>query len=81
VFHLLFWDCDRIVIDATSRRVPAWLIHAAVFAWVWLLSWASFRWFESPFLKMKDRWGGRGEERKAIAGDGTGDRAAPAARS
>jgi len=59
VFHLLFWDCDRIVIDATRPRIQAWVIHAAVFAWVWLLSWASFRWFESPFLRLKERWGGR----------------------
>ena len=70
VFHLLFWDCDRIVIDATRPWVPAGLIHAAVFAWVWFLSWASFRWFESPFLKMKDRWGGRGEEDKAMSDNG-----------
>ena len=21
-----------------------------------LLSWASFRWFESPFIRLKDRW-------------------------
>lgn len=68
VFHLLFYDCDRIVIDATKPRVPAVLIHAAVFAWVWLLSWASFRWYETPFLRLKDRWGGRGEERKAAPG-------------
>lgn len=67
VFHLLFWDCDRIVIDATKPRVPAILIHAAIFAWVWLLSWASFRWFESPFLRLKNRWGGIGEEEKAMA--------------
>ena len=66
VFHLLFWDCDRIVIDATSPRVPAWLVHAAVFAWVWLLSWASFRWFESPFLRLKERWSGRGWQRNVI---------------
>lgn len=65
VFHLLFYDCDRIVIDATKPGVPAILIHGAVFAWVWLLSWASFRWFESPFLRLKERWGGRGEERRA----------------
>ena len=58
VFHLLFWDCDRIVIDATKPRVPAVVIHAAVFAWVWLLSWASFRWFETPFLRFKERWVG-----------------------
>jgi peptidoglycan/LPS O-acetylase OafA/YrhL len=66
VFHLLFWDCDRIVIDATRPLIPGWLIHAAVFAWVWLLSWASFRWYESRFLRLKERWGGRGEERKTI---------------
>ncbi|MFP5278033.1 MAG: acyltransferase family protein [Acidobacteriota bacterium] len=66
VYHLLFYDCDRIVIDATKPMVPAWLIHAAVFAWVWLLSWASFRWYETPFLRLKERWGGRGEERKAV---------------
>ena len=59
VFHLLFWDCDRIVIDAVKPRVPAIVIHVAVFGWVWLLSWASFRWFESPFLRLKERWGGR----------------------
>ena len=64
VFHLLFWDCDRIVIDATRPRIPAWVIHAAVFAWVWLLSWASFRWFESPFLRLKARWSVR--ERRAV---------------
>ena len=69
VFHLLFFDCDRIAIDATKPRVPAWLIHTAVFAGVWLLSWASFRWFETPFLRLKKRWGGRGEERKAIPRD------------
>jgi peptidoglycan/LPS O-acetylase OafA/YrhL len=68
VFHLLFFDCDRIVIDATKPRVPAWLTHAAVFAWVWLLSWASFRWFENPILRLKERWGGSGEERKALGG-------------
>lgn len=67
VFHLLFWDCDRIVIDATTPRIPAWLIHVAVFAWVWLLSWASFRWYETPFLGLKARWSGHGEERKALA--------------
>jgi len=67
VFHLLFWDCDRVVIDATAPLVPAWLIHLAVFAWVWFLSWVSFRWFETPFLRLKERWGGRGEERKAPA--------------
>lgn len=59
VFHLLFWDCDRIVIDATRDWVPPWTIHATVFAWVWLLSWASFRWFESPFLRLKERWIGQ----------------------
>ncbi|HXE07458.1 MAG TPA: hypothetical protein VN612_06160 [Acidobacteriaceae bacterium] len=21
-----------------------------------LLSWASFRWFETPFIRLKDRW-------------------------
>jgi peptidoglycan/LPS O-acetylase OafA/YrhL len=68
VFHLLFWDCDRIVIDATTPRISAWLIHAAVFAWVWLLSWITFRWYESPFLRLKERWSGRGEERNAIGG-------------
>ncbi|MGZ5728046.1 MAG: hypothetical protein ACXWI8_12635 [Burkholderiales bacterium] len=67
VFHLFFWDCDRIVIDATRPRVPPLLIHAALFAWVWLLSWASFRWYETPFLRLKERWGGRTEERKAMA--------------
>lgn len=67
VFHLLFWDCDRIVIDATRPYISPVLIHAAVFAWVWLLSWASFRFFETPFLKLKERWGGRAEERKAVA--------------
>lgn len=61
VFHLLFWDCDRIVIDATKPRVPAIAIHAAIFGWVWLLSWASFRWFESPFLRLKAQWSGRGK--------------------
>jgi peptidoglycan/LPS O-acetylase OafA/YrhL len=65
VFHLLFYDCDRIVIDATKPWVPAWIIHAAVFAWVWLLSWVSYRWYETPFLRLKTRWDGQGEERKA----------------
>ena len=69
VFHFLFYDCDRIVYDAIKPRFPAWPIHIALFAWVWFLSWASFRWFESPFLRLKDRWGGRGEERKALAVD------------
>ena len=67
VFHFLFYDCDRIIYDAVKPRFPAWPIHLALFAWVWLLSWASFRWYETPFLRMKDRWGGRSEERKAIA--------------
>lgn len=67
VFHLLFFDCDRIVIDATKPSVPPALIHAAVFAWVWFLSWVSFRWYETPFLRLKQRWGGRGEGRKAVA--------------
>lgn len=65
VFHLLFYDCDRIVIDATGPRVPPVLIHAAVFAWVWLLSWASFRWYETPFLRMKRRWAEGNEETEA----------------
>jgi peptidoglycan/LPS O-acetylase OafA/YrhL len=73
VFHFLFWDCDRIVIDATRPLIPAWLIHAAVFAWVWLLSWASFRWYETPFLRLKERWGGRGEESSAISAPGPAD--------
>jgi len=70
VFHLLFWDCDRIVIDATKPGVPAWVVHAAVFAWVWLLSWASFRWLEAPFLRLKDRWGAHPE--KGITASGSG---------
>lgn len=74
VFHLLFWDCDRIVIDATKPRVPSWCIHAAVFAWVWLLSWASFRWYESPFLRLKERWAGHSEERKTFDADAIGIR-------
>lgn len=65
VYHLLFYDCDRIVFDATKPHVPAWLIHAAFFAWVWLLSWASFRWYETPFLRWKSRWGGRREDIQA----------------
>lgn len=69
VFHLLFYDCDRIVIDAIKPRFPAWPVHAAVFAWVWLLSWASFRWYETPFLRLKERWAGHGEQRKAMARD------------
>ena len=40
--------------------------RAARFAWVWLLSWASFRWYEMPFLRLKNRWGGGGENRKAV---------------
>lgn len=67
VFHLLFWDCDRIVIDATKPRIPALLVHLAVFAWIWFLSWASFRWFETPFLRLKDRWGGRNQDWRAVA--------------
>ena len=66
VFHLLFYDCDRIVIDAIKPRVPAWPVHVAIFAWVWLLSWASFRWYETPFLRLKSRWGGGSENRKAV---------------
>jgi peptidoglycan/LPS O-acetylase OafA/YrhL len=66
IFHLLFYDCDRIVIDAVKPRFPAWPIHVATFAWVWLLSWASFRWYETPFLRLKSRWGGGGENRKAV---------------
>ena len=34
---------------------------------VLLLSWASFQWYETPFLRLKARLGGGGEERKAIA--------------
>jgi peptidoglycan/LPS O-acetylase OafA/YrhL len=66
VFHLLFWDCDRIVIDATMPHIPPSLIHVAVFAWVWLLSWASFRWYESPFLRLKERWGGHAEKHNVV---------------
>jgi peptidoglycan/LPS O-acetylase OafA/YrhL len=67
VFHLLFYDCDRIAIGMTSQWLPAWIIHVAIFAWVWLLSWASFRWFETPFLRLKDRWSRHSEERKPMA--------------
>ena len=66
LFHLLFYDCDRIVIDAIKPQVPAWPVHVATFAWVWLLSWASFRWYEMPFLRLKSRWGGGSENRKAV---------------
>ena len=66
VFHLLFYDCDRIVVDAIKPRVPAWPVHVTIFAWVWLLSWASFRWYETPFLRLKNRWGGGSENRKAV---------------
>jgi peptidoglycan/LPS O-acetylase OafA/YrhL len=66
LFHLLFYDCDRIVIDAIKPGVPAWPVHLAIFGWVWLLSWASFRWYEMPFLRLKSRWGGGSENRKAV---------------
>jgi peptidoglycan/LPS O-acetylase OafA/YrhL len=29
---------------------------ALAFASTLLLAWASFRWFETPFIRMKDRW-------------------------
>ncbi|WP_162601705.1 acyltransferase family protein [Occallatibacter savannae] len=69
VFHLLFWDCDRIVIDAVKPKVPAIVIHAAIFGWVWLLSWASFRWFESRFLRLKRRWEGSLPAAPAVKSD------------
>jgi len=31
-------------------------VYIGFFALVWLVSWASYRWFERPFLRMKDRW-------------------------
>lgn len=57
VLHLLFYDCDRIPVDATRGIVPPELIHAGIFAVVWLLAWLSYRFYEMPFLRLKQRWG------------------------
>jgi peptidoglycan/LPS O-acetylase OafA/YrhL len=57
IFHLLFYDCDRISMDAARSPLVHNLIHCGIFAWVWGLSWLSFRYFETPFLRLKDRWG------------------------
>jgi peptidoglycan/LPS O-acetylase OafA/YrhL len=58
LFHLLFYDCDRIPVDATRSPLVHLLIHCAFFAFIWTLSWLSFRYFETPFLRLKQRWGG-----------------------
>ncbi|MFP5237933.1 MAG: acyltransferase family protein [Acidobacteriota bacterium] len=63
VFHLLFYDCDRIPIDATRGIVPAWVFHCAIFAFVWALSWFSFRFYEQPFLRLKQRFGGSEDQK------------------
>jgi peptidoglycan/LPS O-acetylase OafA/YrhL len=34
-----------------------------------LVSWASFRWFETPFIRLKDRWTRGTVEKKFVAGD------------
>jgi peptidoglycan/LPS O-acetylase OafA/YrhL len=56
LFHLLFYDCDRIPVDATQSKLVHILIHCATFAFIWTLSWLSFRFFEMRFLRLKDRW-------------------------
>lgn len=57
VFHLLFYDCDRIPVDATRGVVPPWVFHCGIFAFVWGLSWVSFRFYEQPFLRLKRKFG------------------------
>lgn len=56
LFHLLFYDCDRIAVDATQSTLVHVLIDCAFFGFIWFLSWLSFRYFESRFLRMKRRW-------------------------
>jgi len=56
LFHLMLWDCDRIPVDATHSSLGHILMHCAAFALIWGLAWLSYRYFESPFLRLKDRW-------------------------
>jgi peptidoglycan/LPS O-acetylase OafA/YrhL len=56
MFHLLFYDCDRIPVDATRSPAIHALIHCAAFGFIWALSWLSFRYFETPLLRLKARW-------------------------
>jgi peptidoglycan/LPS O-acetylase OafA/YrhL len=67
IFHLLFYDCDRIPIDATHSPLVHDLIHIGIFGVVWALSWLSFRYFETPFLQLKERWGDWGRKTPVLA--------------
>jgi len=66
LFHLFFYDCDRISVDATQSKLVHILIHCATFAFIWALSWLSFRYFEMRFLRLKDRWGRDGRSSAAL---------------
>ncbi len=63
VFHDIFHDLFVHIVTHSGMAIPRQFREAAVAALAlpatFLLAWLSFRFFESPFLDLKDRWTAR----------------------
>src|SRR5665213_1437617 len=57
VFHDIFHvEITACVYAAGITQHTDWVIAAFALGFTLLLSWASFRWFETPFIRLKERW-------------------------
>jgi peptidoglycan/LPS O-acetylase OafA/YrhL len=57
VFHDIPHDeFNWLIINHLHAPHPNILIAAVVLGFTLALSWASFRWFETPFIRLKERW-------------------------
>jgi peptidoglycan/LPS O-acetylase OafA/YrhL len=56
VFHDIFHSEVDLFVAHYHLRHARVAIPAIALACTLLVSWASFRWFETPFIRLKERW-------------------------
>ena len=56
VFHDILHDQYQWVIVHCQVRHARTGVAALALGCTLLLAWVSFRWFETPFIRLKDRW-------------------------